>query len=71
MARLGWQKSSYSEGGADTCIELATGLVGTSHLREGDTPVTVIAITTAAPCAFHGGVKRAAVHPAKPASAPG
>ena len=59
MTRLEWQKSSYSEGSADTCVELATDLAGRSHLRESDTPATVIATTPVALRAFLRGIKEA------------
>ncbi|WP_217241109.1 DUF397 domain-containing protein [Streptomyces sp. AC555_RSS877] len=49
MAQLRWQKSSFSEGGADTCVEVALDLTGHLHLRENDTPATVI---TAEPSAL-------------------
>jgi hypothetical protein len=56
-----WQKSSYSEGGADTCVELATDLAGRIHLRESDTPATVIAATRVALRAFLRGIKGTAL----------
>ncbi|MFP3988136.1 DUF397 domain-containing protein [Streptomyces sp. E11-3] len=48
MARLRWQKSSFSEGGADTCVEVSTDPTGRPHLRESDTPAAVIATTPTA-----------------------
>lgn len=48
MAQLRWQKSSFSEGGADTCVEVALDPAGHLHLRESDTPGSVI-VTTSAP----------------------
>lgn len=57
MAQLRWQKSSYSEGGADTCVEIAAPTTSRPHLRESATPGTVIATTPAALRAFLGGVK--------------
>ncbi|MEU8649491.1 DUF397 domain-containing protein [Streptomyces sp. NPDC048737] len=45
-----WQKSSYSGGGdGSNCLELAT-TPTTLHLRESDTPTTVLT-TTPAPLA--------------------
>ncbi|MFI7338349.1 DUF397 domain-containing protein [Streptomyces sp. NPDC050085] len=41
MARLAWQKSSYSTGGEGECVELATDPADparTVHLRESDDP---------------------------------
>ncbi|MDX3232624.1 DUF397 domain-containing protein [Streptomyces sp. ME19-01-6] len=48
MSRLIWRKSSFSEGGAVNCLEVATGPTGTPHLRESDDPNTVIATTPTA-----------------------
>ncbi|MCX4905684.1 DUF397 domain-containing protein [Streptomyces sp. NBC_00878] len=48
MTGLRWQKSTYSEGGADTCVEVALDPTGTPHLRESDTPGTVIATAPSA-----------------------
>lgn len=42
MSQLTWQKSSFSEAGADTCVEIAVGLAGRTHLRESDDPGTVL-----------------------------
>ncbi|WP_369172168.1 DUF397 domain-containing protein [Streptomyces sp. R28] len=43
MTQLRWQKSSFSEGGADTCVEVALDSAGCLRLRESDTPSAVIA----------------------------
>ncbi|GAA2333286.1 DUF397 domain-containing protein [Streptomyces cuspidosporus] len=48
MSRLIWRKSSFSEGGAVNCVEVATDPTGTPHLRESDDPDTVIATTPTA-----------------------
>ncbi|ARF57228.1 DUF397 domain-containing protein [Streptomyces gilvosporeus] len=48
MSQLLWQKSSFSEGGADTCVEVAASPSGTRHLRESDAPATVMATSAAA-----------------------
>ncbi|MFD8382809.1 DUF397 domain-containing protein [Streptomyces sp. NPDC059679] len=45
MSRLIWRKSSFSEGGALNCVEVATDPTGTLHLRESDDPHTVITTT--------------------------
>jgi hypothetical protein len=47
MSELVWQKSSFSEGGAANCIELASGTAGTLRLRESDDPQTVLITTSA------------------------
>ncbi|MFI7504131.1 DUF397 domain-containing protein [Streptomyces sp. NPDC049687] len=40
-----WRKSSFSGGGdGDNCLELAS-TPGTLHLRESDTPATVLTTT--------------------------
>ncbi|GAB7103158.1 DUF397 domain-containing protein [Streptomyces phaeofaciens JCM 4814] len=42
-----WQKSSYSgEGDGNACVELAS-TPTTLHLRESDTPATVLTVTPA------------------------
>ncbi|MFF5720102.1 DUF397 domain-containing protein [Streptomyces buecherae] len=43
MPQLRWRKSSFSEGGADTCLEIAADSAGTLHLRESTAPTAVIA----------------------------
>ncbi|MEU9110346.1 DUF397 domain-containing protein [Streptomyces sp. NPDC048483] len=48
MSQLKWQKSSFSEGHADTCVEVAAALSGTRHLRESDAPAAVMATGVAA-----------------------
>ncbi|WP_371577128.1 DUF397 domain-containing protein [Streptomyces sp. NBC_01314] len=60
MFDLGWQKSSFSEGGAANCVEVATDPRTRPHLRESATPATVIATTPAALHALLGGIKREA-----------
>ncbi|KUL30069.1 DUF397 domain-containing protein [Streptomyces regalis] len=50
---LTWQKSSFSGGGTgDSCVELAARTTSPTsiHLREGDTPATVLTTT---PTALH------------------
>lgn len=42
MTTLNWQKSSYSEA-ASSCVYIAS--TGVIHLRESDTPDTVITTT--------------------------
>ncbi|KUO21770.1 DUF397 domain-containing protein [Streptomyces dysideae] len=42
MSELKWQKSSFSEGGAANCVELATCPAGHPHLRESEDPATVV-----------------------------
>nr|WP_060886092.1 DUF397 domain-containing protein [Streptomyces caniscabiei] len=45
-----WQKSSFSGGGEDTsCLEIST-TPTTLHLRESDTPATILSPT---PTALH------------------
>lgn len=48
MSQLIWRKSSFSEGGAVNCVEIATDPTGTPHLRESDAPHAVITTTPAA-----------------------
>ncbi|SES48858.1 protein of unknown function [Streptomyces sp. yr375] len=38
-----WQKSTYSDGGdGNDCLELASATPTTLHLRESDTPTTIL-----------------------------
>jgi hypothetical protein len=46
---LTWQKSTYSPDGSN-CVYLTTDPTGTLHLRESDTPETVL---TTSPAALH------------------
>jgi hypothetical protein len=47
---LHWQKSSFSGGGGDTsCVEISTAPT-TLHLRESDSPTTILSPT---PTALH------------------
>ncbi|WP_327727941.1 DUF397 domain-containing protein [Streptomyces sp. NBC_00487] len=57
MSDFSWQKSSFSEGGAANCVEIAAATTSRVHLRESATPETVIATTSAALHAFLGGIK--------------
>jgi hypothetical protein len=61
IPRLRWQKSSFSEGGSENCVEVGTGLAGHLHLRESDTPGIVIPTAAAALAALFGVVKSGAV----------
>ncbi|MGW1757039.1 DUF397 domain-containing protein [Streptomyces mirabilis] len=46
MARLTWQKSSFSGGGEGNCVELAAAATsGRIHLRESDQPHEVATTT--------------------------
>ncbi|MBA2807592.1 DUF397 domain-containing protein [Streptomyces sp. KM273126] len=54
---LHWQKSSFSGGAADTnCLEIAA-TPTTLHLRESDTPATILAPTPAALTALLAAVR--------------
>ncbi|MET9519521.1 DUF397 domain-containing protein [Streptomyces sp. NPDC002994] len=49
MSEFRWQKSSFSEGGAANCIEVAAAPpTHAPHLRESDNPATVLTTTPAA-----------------------
>jgi hypothetical protein len=59
-----WQKSSYSGGGdGNDCLELAA-TPTTLHLRESDTPTTVLTTTPAAVAHLLAGIR------ANPGAAP-
>ncbi len=62
MSELKWQKSSFSEGGAANCVELALDPTGTVHLRESDAPATVATAAPSALVALLDGLNSAAVH---------
>ncbi|MCZ4508136.1 DUF397 domain-containing protein [Streptomyces sp. ActVer] len=55
--RLRWQKSSFSEGDSENCIEVGTGLAGYLHLRESDAPATVLATSGPGLLALLYGIK--------------
>lgn len=57
MSQLVWQKSTFSEPGSDTCVEVALDRTGTPHLRESDTPGAVITASPYALAALLGRVK--------------
>ncbi|WP_327343680.1 DUF397 domain-containing protein [Streptomyces europaeiscabiei] len=62
MSQLAWQRSSFSEPGSDTCVEIATAPADSRpRLRESATPATVIATTPAALHALLGGIKGGAL----------
>ncbi|MFI1730781.1 DUF397 domain-containing protein [Streptomyces acidicola] len=60
MTGLRWQKSTYSEGGADTCVEVAREQTGTVRLRESVTPSTVATVAPYALVALIDWAKREA-----------
>jgi hypothetical protein len=57
MAQLVWRKSTFSEPGSDTCVELALAPTGTVHLRESDAPGTVANASPSALAALLDGIK--------------
>lgn len=60
MPTMDWQKSSYSNQGAN-CLYLARSADGTIRLRESDDPDVILHTTPAALRAFLRGVKAAAL----------
>ncbi|WP_329218678.1 DUF397 domain-containing protein [Streptomyces sp. NBC_01485] len=48
LASTVWRKSSYSEGGANDCVEVADGYLGLVPVRDSKTPA-------ARPVVFSGG----------------
>ncbi|MFF8319216.1 DUF397 domain-containing protein [Streptomyces bobili] len=57
---LHWQKSTFSGGGeGDTCVELATSPTHI-HLRESDTPTSILTTTPAALAQLLRGIQTAA-----------
>ncbi|MER5223487.1 DUF397 domain-containing protein [Streptomyces flaveus] len=61
MAQLVWRKSTFSEPGSDTCVELALDPTGTVHLRESDAPGVVANAAPSAVAALLVGIKSGAV----------
>jgi hypothetical protein len=58
MSELRWQKSSFSEGGTENCVELAADLSGVRrHLRESDEPGVVVTTSRRALADFLHAVK--------------
>ncbi|MFF5720100.1 DUF397 domain-containing protein [Streptomyces buecherae] len=57
MAPLAWRKSSFSEPGSDTCVEIASSSTSAPHLRESADPATVITTTRPALRALLASVK--------------
>ncbi|MCX4738657.1 DUF397 domain-containing protein [Streptomyces antibioticus] len=54
---LRWQKSTFSDGGeGNTCVELAVS-PATLHLRESDTPGTVLTTTPSALAGLLEGIR--------------
>jgi len=54
-----WRKSSYSEGGANDCVEVADGSPGMVPVRDSKTPAGRVLLFGASPwAAFVEGVKR-------------
>jgi hypothetical protein len=47
VSTLNWQKSSYSNEGAD-CLNVATAADGTVRIRESDAPGVILTVTPAA-----------------------
>ncbi|WP_185836640.1 DUF397 domain-containing protein [Streptomyces sp. WAC 06783] len=56
MPRLAWQKSSYSNAGAN-CLNVAAAPDGTLRLRESDAPETVLPVTRDGLAAFLVAIK--------------
>ncbi|GAU65260.1 hypothetical protein SSP35_01_05980 [Streptomyces sp. NBRC 110611] len=57
MSQLRWQKSSFSEAGSDTCVEVAVDAAGVPYVRDSKRPEMVISTSRAALRAFVQGVK--------------
>ncbi|MFF3502248.1 DUF397 domain-containing protein [Streptomyces sp. NPDC003247] len=60
---LQWQKSSFSAGDSDNdCLEIAA-TPTTLHLRESDTPTTILTPTPSAVSALLTAVRKAGISP--------
>ncbi|MCZ1008872.1 DUF397 domain-containing protein [Streptomyces lydicus] len=47
-AAIAWRKSSYSDGGANNCVEVADGLPGAVPVRDSKTPTGGVLVFPAA-----------------------
>ncbi|MFF0744228.1 DUF397 domain-containing protein [Streptomyces sp. NPDC004111] len=54
---INWQKSSFSGGGGENCVEVGTGAEGVIVMRESDDPESIIATSREKMAAFILGVK--------------
>lgn len=57
MSQLSWQKSTFSTGDGENCVEVAADRAGTAYIRESDEPGAVVTSTPAAFAAFVRAVK--------------
>ncbi|WP_052848783.1 DUF397 domain-containing protein [Streptomyces avicenniae] len=57
MSAARWRKSSYSNGGADNCVEVADGFALVVPVRDSKAPDHVLTMPTASWRAFVGLVK--------------
>ncbi|MFF4601690.1 DUF397 domain-containing protein [Streptomyces sp. NPDC001339] len=57
MSQLRWQKSSFSEAGSDTCVEVAADTAGELYVRDSKRPEMVISTSRPALRAFIRAVK--------------
>ncbi|MCL7490145.1 DUF397 domain-containing protein [Streptomyces sp. MCA2] len=58
LASVAWRKSSYSDGGADNCVEVSDGFPGVVPVRDSKNPTGgVLLFPVAAWSGFIGGVK--------------
>ncbi|OKI09696.1 hypothetical protein A6A06_03270 [Streptomyces sp. CB02923] len=48
MSRFEWQKSSFSEGHTEACVEVAAGPGGSRRVRESTGPETVLGVSAEA-----------------------
>ncbi|WP_030662124.1 DUF397 domain-containing protein [Streptomyces rimosus] len=48
MSRFEWQKSSFSEGHTEACVEVAAGPDGARRLRESAEPLAVMTVAVEA-----------------------
>ncbi|MFD9207512.1 DUF397 domain-containing protein [Streptomyces sioyaensis] len=57
LAGVAWRKSSYSDGGANNCVEIADGFPGSVPVRDSKNPEgPLLLFPAAAWSAFIGGV---------------
>ncbi|MFI1740779.1 DUF397 domain-containing protein [Streptomyces sioyaensis] len=58
LAGVAWRKSSYSDGGANNCVEIADGFPGAVPVRDSKNPEgPVLLFPAAAWSGFIGGMK--------------
>lgn len=59
LSTAAWRKSSFSDGGANNCVEVADGFRGVVPVRDSKVPTHSLVFSTASWTAFVAGVRDA------------